>query len=69
LKVEASKIAVLAHWRRAYTLENVLVEMRKCVLVLVPPMPEADMYTREMAAPNNRKLPQPPEGSTYGTPL
>jgi ubiquitin-conjugating enzyme E2 variant len=30
-KVDPSKIAVLANWNRNYSLETVLVEMRKCV--------------------------------------
>jgi len=47
-KVDKHKLSVLAHWERNYTLEAVLVEIRK-----------------EMAASGNRKLPQPPEGSSY----
>jgi len=47
-RVEKHKLPVLAHWERNFTLETVLVEIRK-----------------EMAAPSNRKLPQPSEGSTY----
>ncbi|MCO5555832.1 UBC-like protein [Meira miltonrushii] len=47
-KVESSSLPVLAQWKRHFTLETVLTELRK-----------------DMAAPNNRKLPQPPEGSLY----
>ncbi|CAE6413853.1 unnamed protein product [Rhizoctonia solani] len=47
-KVDPSKLAVLANWIRASTLETILVQIR-----------------REMAGSQNRKLPQPPEGSTY----
>mmetsp|Transcript_14551 Transcript_14551/g.31686 ORF Transcript_14551/g.31686 Transcript_14551/m.31686 type:complete len:139 (+) Transcript_14551:139-555(+) len=38
----------LNQWKREYTLESVLTELR-----------------REMSNPANKKLPQPPEGSTY----
>ncbi|KII87125.1 hypothetical protein PLICRDRAFT_699575 [Plicaturopsis crispa FD-325 SS-3] len=47
-KVDRTKLAVLAHWSRASSIETVLVEIR-----------------REMASANNRKLPQPPEGTTF----
>eukprot|EP00250_Pteridium_aquilinum_P001816 c12028_g1_i1 orf=108-551(+) len=46
--VEPSQLTVLAKWRREYTIEKVLTELK-----------------REMAASHNRKLPQPPEGSTF----
>ncbi|TFK92605.1 UBC-like protein [Polyporus arcularius HHB13444] len=47
-KVDPSKLPVLAHWNRNYSIETVLVEIR-----------------REMGSASNRKLPQPPEGSTF----
>jgi len=47
-RVRASKFPVLGNWKRSYTLEHVLVELRK-----------------DMASPDNKKLTQPPEGSTY----
>ncbi|KAK9368586.1 ubiquitin-conjugating enzyme/RWD-like protein [Lipomyces kononenkoae] len=47
-KVDPSKLACLAQWRRDYNMETVLLEIR-----------------REMATGSNRKLPQPPEGTTY----
>jgi len=47
-KVNGSQIPILARWTYNYTLEHVLLEIRK-----------------EMASVANRKLPQPPEGSTY----
>jgi ubiquitin-conjugating enzyme E2 variant len=31
-KVDPSKIAVLANWNNRFSLETVLVEMRKCVI-------------------------------------
>lgn len=46
--VDVAKFAVLRDWKRSYTLEQVLVELRK-----------------EMANALNKKLAQPPEGSTY----
>lgn len=47
-RVDPTKIPALAHWRRDFTLETVLTELR-----------------RDMVSPQNKKLPQPPEGSTY----
>ena len=47
-RVNPAQFPMLGHWRREYTLENVLVELR-----------------RDMASPTNRKLPQPPEGTSY----
>lgn len=47
-RVDAARFPVLGGWRREFTMETVLTELR-----------------REMAAPANRKLPQPPEGTTY----
>lgn len=46
--VDPRAFPVLGRWNRTYTMETVLVELR-----------------REMAAPQNRKSPQPPEGTTY----
>ncbi|THU95018.1 UBC-like protein [Dendrothele bispora CBS 962.96] len=47
-EVDPSKLSVLYNWNRQFTMETLLVEIRK-----------------EMASFNNRKLPQPPEGSTF----
>ncbi|PWN51005.1 UBC-like protein [Violaceomyces palustris] len=47
-KVDSSALPVLAQWKRHFTLETILVEIR-----------------RDMASPNNRKLPQPAEGTFY----
>ncbi|KAK6544396.1 E2 ubiquitin-conjugating protein mms2 [Orbilia ellipsospora] len=46
--VDATKLPCLAQWRYEYTMEHVLVELR-----------------RSMGIPQNKKLPQPPEGSTF----
>lgn len=46
--VEPCHFPLLANWRREYTMEKILTELK-----------------REMASSHNRKLPQPPEGSTY----
>lgn len=46
--VDPARFAPLGGWRREFTMETVLQELR-----------------REMASPANRKLPQPPEGTTY----
>ncbi|RKO89189.1 ubiquitin-conjugating enzyme/RWD-like protein, partial [Blyttiomyces helicus] len=45
-KVE--RLGCLDNWKRTYTLETVLSELR-----------------REMANPQHKKLPQPPEGATF----
>jgi ubiquitin-conjugating enzyme E2 variant len=47
-ELDVEKFAVLREWKRSYTIEHILVELRK-----------------EMASPLNKKLSQPPEGSTY----
>ncbi|EEB07809.1 ubiquitin conjugating enzyme Mms2 [Schizosaccharomyces japonicus yFS275] len=47
-EVDPHAIHCLKNWKREYTMETVLVELK-----------------REMGSPANRKLPQPPEGSTY----
>ncbi|DBA65840.1 TPA: hypothetical protein ACH3X2_002871 [Trebouxia sp. C0005] len=46
--VDARTFHVLSNWSSKYTIETILVELR-----------------REMASPQNRKLSQPPEGTTY----
>jgi len=46
--VDPSRFPTLGHWQQNFTMETVLLELR-----------------REMASPVNRKLPQPPEGTTY----
>ena len=47
-EVEPGRFPVLGNWQRGYTMESILLELR-----------------REMASPQNRKLPQPPEGTNY----
>ncbi|KAL7772010.1 hypothetical protein CFE70_001963 [Pyrenophora teres f. teres 0-1] len=47
-KVDASKLPCLAQWKRDFTMETILIELR-----------------RYMALPQNKKLPQPPEGTTF----
>lgn len=47
-QVDATKLPCLAQWKRDFTMETILIELR-----------------RYMALPNNKKLPQPPEGSTF----
>ncbi|KAI7739334.1 hypothetical protein M8C21_002690 [Ambrosia artemisiifolia] len=46
--VEAKKFGILANWQREYTMEDILIQLKK-----------------EMAAPQNRKLVQPPEGTFF----
>ena len=47
-KVDLSKLPSIANWKRDFTMETVLIEIR-----------------RYMAAPSNKKLPQPPEGTNF----
>ncbi|SCU84270.1 LAME_0C08856g1_1 [Lachancea meyersii CBS 8951] len=47
-EVESDRFETLKNWKRSYTMETVLLDLRK-----------------EMAFPANKKLPQPPEGSTF----
>jgi ubiquitin-conjugating enzyme E2 variant len=48
VQVDATKLPCLAQWKREFTMETILIELR-----------------RYMALPQNKKLPQPPEGSTF----
>uniref|UniRef100_A0A0E0JYM5 UBC core domain-containing protein n=1 Tax=Oryza punctata TaxID=4537 RepID=A0A0E0JYM5_ORYPU len=46
--VDPKKFGLLANWQRDYTMENILVQLKK-----------------EMVAPQNCKLVQPPEGTFF----
>lgn len=68
--VDPSMLPCLAQWKRDNTMETVLIELRRYDDL----GPWASYYnalgvlltgSRYMAAPANKKLPQPPEGSTY----
>ncbi len=48
MQVDARNFHILSNWNSKYTIETILVELR-----------------REMASAHNRKLSQPPEGTTY----
>jgi len=67
-KVDKTKLPVLANWHRNHSIETVLVEIRRSA----PPPSSISAFCsspyfvfREMASFSNRKLPQPPEGSTF----
>lgn len=47
-QVEPKKFGLLANWKREYTMEDILTQLKK-----------------EMAAPHNRKLVQPAEGTFF----
>ena len=47
-QVDLSKLPSIASWKRDFTMETVLIEIR-----------------RYMAAPANKKLPQPAEGTNF----
>ncbi|CAN6997386.1 ubiquitin-conjugating enzyme E2 variant 1D [Brassica rapa] len=46
--VDPKKFGLLANWQREYTMEDILVQLKK-----------------EMTASHNRKLVQPPEGTSF----
>jgi ubiquitin-conjugating enzyme E2 variant len=48
LQVDLSKLPSISTWKRDFTMETILIEIR-----------------RYMAAPANKKLPQPPEGTDF----
>lgn len=70
--VDPKQLPCLAQWKRENTMETVLIELRRYVK-LYPGSRQAlfggdwgpDIVVRYMAAPANKKIPQPPEGSTY----
>ena len=47
-QVDLSKLPTLSVWKRDFTMETILIELR-----------------RYMAAPANKKLPQPAEGTNF----
>lgn len=47
-QVDLSKLPTLSVWKRDFTMETILIEIR-----------------RYMAAPANKKLPQPAEGTNF----
>ncbi|RMZ80460.1 hypothetical protein DV737_g2973, partial [Chaetothyriales sp. CBS 132003] len=67
-KVDPSKLPCLAHWKRDYTMETILIELRRsvaargCLLLQMQTPVEADLRDRYMALPQHKKLPQPHEG-------
>jgi len=67
-RVDSTKLPVLQNWNKSKSLETVLVEIRKCVVFLslkIKFFSYVYIPRREMASFNNRKLPQPPEGSVF----
>ncbi|KAK3066266.1 E2 ubiquitin-conjugating protein mms2 [Teratosphaeriaceae sp. CCFEE 6253] len=47
-RVDLSRMPAIATWKRDFTMETILIEVR-----------------RFMAAPANKKIPQPPEGTNF----
>ena len=67
--VDLKKVASLSRWSRDYTLETILVEIRKYgelwwSLLCKEALTDSP-FNREMASSSNRKLPQPPEGTVF----
>ena len=87
-QVHVGKLHVLANWNRNSSIETILVEIRRLVIMLLNIFIQSQVFrikgysknltltfvlapdtfsSREMATANNRKLPQPPEGSIFWT--
>jgi len=63
--VDPAKLPCLANWSRDNTMETVLIELRRYVGPISRCVGLLLTDGRYMAHPTNKKLPQPPEGSTY----
>ncbi|MCJ1366750.1 E2 ubiquitin-conjugating protein mms2 [Acarospora aff. strigata] len=65
-RVDPSKLPCLSQWRRDYTMETILIELRRQVRQNLPQCCLTDhAWIRFMALPQHKKLPQPPEGTTF----
>lgn len=68
-QVDPSKLPCLAQWKRDYTMETVLLEIRRwnpLVGFLNSGLHIANVQAyRYMALPQHKKLPQPPEGTNF----
>ena len=64
-KVDQNKLPVLANWNRSSSIETILVEIRRFVSLYFFIIYYHSSVFSEMASFSNRKLPQPPEGSTF----
>lgn len=58
------KLPCFSQWRRNYTIETILSEIRRCDIVCYS-MILMYLYYRDMAHPSNKKLSQPAEGATF----
>ncbi|KAM0201352.1 hypothetical protein ACHAPI_002229 [Fusarium lateritium] len=65
--VDPSQLPCLAQWKRENTMETVLIELRRYVDRHIGQYEEHIILTlpRYMASSQNKKIPQPAEGSTY----
>jgi ubiquitin-conjugating enzyme E2 variant len=66
-EIDRTKLMVLAHWNNTKSMETILVEIRRSATpTSIPRSTNANTTKpREMANPHNKKLPQPPEGTTF----
>jgi len=66
-KVDPAKLLVLASWSRNLSIENVLVEIRKCVpsIFISIYLISIDVHLREMASLQQPKAASPTQGSTF----
>ena len=65
-QVDPTKLPCLAQWKREYTMETILVELRRYAVLYYPTVKIAKLnIPRYMALPQHKKLPQPPEGSNF----
>ncbi|OQV06235.1 hypothetical protein CLAIMM_10837 isoform 1 [Cladophialophora immunda] len=63
-KVDPSRLPCLANWKRDYTMETILIELRRYGGKYPCARRVADVC-RYMALPQHKKLPQPQEGTTF----
>ncbi|KAG7006656.1 hypothetical protein G7Y79_00013g034280 [Physcia stellaris] len=64
-KVDPSRLPCLYQWKRENTMETILIELRRCAHSNGCLNSKLTLSDRFMALPQHKKLPQPPEGSTF----
>jgi ubiquitin-conjugating enzyme E2 variant len=66
LQVDPTKLPTLANWDRKFTMETVLIELRRWASIMAQECSQRWLFLfRYMALPQHKKLPQPAEGSSF----
>ena len=65
VKVDPSKVPCLAHWKRDYNMETILIELRRYGRHPFSQTSVDRSSLRYMALPQHKKLQQPKEGETF----